>query len=68
MDSAAKKKVVPAQPGFWRDPRYSGLGALIGVLIFGAITYAIVTTFIPTKGGFSEKCWNYGGRSDDTDC
>jgi hypothetical protein len=63
-----KKRIVPPKPKFWEDPRYSGFGVLIGLLVFGAMTYAVVTGFIPTKGGISDKCWNYGGRSDDTDC
>jgi len=66
MDSAGKKRIVPARPRVWEDPRYSGFGALIGLLIFGVLTYAVVTTFIAPRGGTDEKCWNNGGRSDDT--
>ncbi|PAQ06781.1 hypothetical protein [Mesorhizobium temperatum] len=67
IDSASKKKIVPAQPGFWQNPRYSGFGILIGLLGVVAIAIAI-TSFIdrPDGGGTFEKCWNYGGRSDDT--
>ena len=66
MDSAVKKKIVPAQPGFWRDPRYSGFGVLVGMLLLAGVAFA-VTSFI-SGGSSSDKCWNYGGRSDDTDC
>ncbi|MFK0687995.1 hypothetical protein ACFX5Q_07290 [Mesorhizobium sp. IMUNJ 23033] len=65
IDSAAKKKVVvPAQPGFWRDPRWSGFGVLVSMLILAAVAFA-VTSFI-AGGGSADKCWNNGGRSDDT--
>lgn len=65
MDSAVKKKIVPAQPGFWSDPRFSGIGALIALAIIVVMAMA-VTSFIPAGSGSSDKCWNYGGRSDDT--
>lgn len=63
MDSAVRKKIVPARPSFWSDPRWSGVGVLIGCAILAAVAFA-ATSFI--AGGGADKCWNYGGRSDDT--
>ena len=64
MDSASKKKAEPQKLSLWQDPRYSGLGILIGLAIVAAMAF-FITSFIHTAGG-SDKCWNYGGRSDDT--
>lgn len=65
MDSIAKKRVTPPEPKFWQDPRYSGFGVLIALAIIVLMAMA-VTSFIPAGSGSSDKCWNYGGRSDDT--
>jgi hypothetical protein len=53
-----------AQPRLWNDPRMNGLSIVVGIAILLGIAYAI-TSFIPSGSG-SEKCWNSGGRSDDT--
>lgn len=42
----------------------NGLGIVVGIAILLGIAYAI-TSFIP-GGGNTDKCWNSGGRSDDT--
>lgn len=57
--------MTPAKPGFWQDPRYSGFGVLVGLgIVVGMALF--VTSFIHGGGSSSDKCWNYGGRSDDT--
>lgn len=64
MDSIAKKRVTPPKPSFWQDPRFSGFGVLVSMLILAGIAFAV--TSLIAGGGSADKCWNYGGRSDDT--
>lgn len=64
MNSASKKKAEQPKLSFWENPSYSGFGIVIGLLIVGGMAL-LITSFID-NGGSSDKCWNYGGRSDDT--